>query len=252
MVTSHKRKRKKANLLCDLRLDNWWTFDLSNQLARCMKASVINSHKWCRGLLCWFLQWGRVVNGECAGWIRSSTRSVLGLWTLAKLNISIAFRMKPTWFCWGRSLATFFQIAPVPPSKGNLKIAFGPHPASSLSRTTLLIALLMSTVATRSPSHSHCMSVVGYAQTYKAVNKDSEGARWTYFKCKIYCVESRGATNGESWSFGRKDLLRRVHWFSIETFVLHWTGSAGQSWKQKRGRDVLCLMSTRSVGDKND
>ena len=76
---------------------------------------------------------------------------------------------KSTWFLSGNSLETFFQMAPVPPSKGNLNTALGPHPASSLSRITLLMALLMSTVATRSPSHSHCMSVVGYAHTCKAL-----------------------------------------------------------------------------------
>ena len=47
----------------------------------------------------------------------------------------------------------------------HLKTAFGPQPASSLPWITFLMAREASTVATRSPSQSHCMAVVGYAQT---------------------------------------------------------------------------------------
>lgn len=72
---------------------------------------------------------------------------------------------QPTCLSEGRRLATAFQMAPVPPSRGNRNTAFGPHPASSLLSMTLVMARFMSTVATRSPSQSHCIKVVGCAHT---------------------------------------------------------------------------------------
>ena len=65
----------------------------------------------------------------------------------------------------GRSLPTPFQMAPVPPSLGNLKMAFGPQLPSSLLCRTLAMALLTFTVATLSPSQAHCISGVGTAHT---------------------------------------------------------------------------------------
>jgi len=58
-------------------------------------------------------------------------------------------------------------MAPVPPFLGKRNTALGPQPASSLLRITLVIALWTSGAATRSPSQSHCMAVVGYAHTLK-------------------------------------------------------------------------------------
>ena len=72
-----------------------------------------------------------------------------------------------TWLSWGSSRATAFQMAPVPPFRGNLNTALGPHPASSCCRMTVEIARVMSTVATLSPSQSHCIAVVGYAHTWQ-------------------------------------------------------------------------------------
>ena len=52
-------------------------------------------------------------------------------------------------------------------ASAHLKTAFGPHPASSFPWMTLEMALSTLTVATRSPSQLHCISVVGTAQTLK-------------------------------------------------------------------------------------
>ena len=41
------------------------------------------------------------------------------------------------------------------------------HPASSLLCSTFVMARLTSTVATRSPSHSHCISFGSTAHTYR-------------------------------------------------------------------------------------
>lgn len=71
----------------------------------------------------------------------------------------------------GSSAPTPRQIAPVPPRLGNLKTALGPQPASSTLRTTFPRARLTSGAATRSPSHSDAISVVGWAQTLKVFCK---------------------------------------------------------------------------------
>lgn len=76
----------------------------------------------------------------------------------------------------GSSWATRFQMAPVPPCLGNLNTALGPQPASSLRWMTLLTARSTSTVATRSPSHLHCISVVGTPHTCRCVNKQKARA----------------------------------------------------------------------------
>jgi hypothetical protein len=65
----------------------------------------------------------------------------------------------------GSLAATAFQMPPVPPSSGKRNTALGPHPASSLLCSTLVIARVTSTVATRSPSQSHCMPSGGIAHT---------------------------------------------------------------------------------------
>lgn len=86
--------------------------------------------------------------------------------SLVKLH-SLVWQMdkRCTWFSLGSRRATAFQMAPVPPFSGKRNTALGPQPASSLPWMTLVIARVASTVATRSPSHSHCIAVVGYAHT---------------------------------------------------------------------------------------
>ena len=67
----------------------------------------------------------------------------------------------------GSSDPTPRQMAPVPPRFGNLNTALGPHPASSTFLITFPRARETSGAATRSPSHSLAISVVGWAQTLK-------------------------------------------------------------------------------------
>ena len=82
----------------------------------------------------------------------------------------------------GSSLATFCQMAPVPPSVGKRKIALGPQPASSFLCSTLEMALLTSTVATRSPIHDACIIVVGTPHTCAARGAENRA---------VQCVRER-------------------------------------------------------------
>ena len=85
---------------------------------------------------------------------------------------------------WAAGAATAFQMAPVPPVSGKRNTALGPQPASSLPWMTLVMARVASTVATRSPSHSHCIAVVGYAHTCDSSSLVSTlSSKWqlTYF-----------------------------------------------------------------------
>mmetsp|Transcript_28488 Transcript_28488/g.93073 ORF Transcript_28488/g.93073 Transcript_28488/m.93073 type:complete len:230 (-) Transcript_28488:224-913(-) len=77
----------------------------------------------------------------------------------------------------GRSFATPFHMAPVPPWRGYLNTAFGPQLPSSFPWRTFEIARPTSTVATRSPSHLHCISVVGVAHTLKLYGRMNTSAK---------------------------------------------------------------------------
>lgn len=65
----------------------------------------------------------------------------------------------------GSVRATAFQIPPVPPCAGNLKVALGPQLPATFLLSTLETTSLSEGAATRSPSHLHCMRVVGTAHT---------------------------------------------------------------------------------------
>lgn len=65
----------------------------------------------------------------------------------------------------GSVLATAFQMPPVPSRAGNLNVAFGPQLPATFLVSVLEMTILRFGAATRSPSHLHCISVVGTAQT---------------------------------------------------------------------------------------
>lgn len=65
----------------------------------------------------------------------------------------------------GRVSPTAIQMPPVPSRAGKRKVALGPQLPATLSRMTLRVTALTSGAATRSPSHWHCILVVGTAQT---------------------------------------------------------------------------------------
>lgn len=101
-------------------------------------------------------------SSKCATWPSASTL------VTRFLNCSLS---------WGSVLATAFQIPPVPSRAGNLNVAFGPQlPATFLLRV-LEMTIFRFGAATRSPSHLHCIRVVGTAHTLKLYGRMNRSAR---------------------------------------------------------------------------
>lgn len=127
----------------------------------------------------------------------------------------------------GSVLATAFQIPPVPSRAGNLNVAFGPQLPATFLFSVLEMTILRLGAATRSPSHLHCISVVGTAQTLKLYGRMKRSARPSPIMRRIHSSNVFGGTVARART-SAASTMPSMHftWSSVgSTEMLFWYGS---------------------------